>query len=90
MAGEMYAHNISILTNMCCTPICFKMMPFSFKFYSSCVTDSKLVIINLCEPMLQRLGLPQSGWHGTPGTPTGPIVKKTQRIDVPVDKYPNV
>lgn len=36
-----------------------------------------------------RLGLPQVGWHGTPGTPTAPIVKKTQRIDVPVDKYPN-
>lgn len=38
----------------------------------------------------QRLGLPQLGWHGTPGTPAGPIVKKTQRIEVPVDKYPNV
>lgn len=40
--------------------------------------------------VLQRLGLPQLGWHGTPGTPAGPIVKKTQRIEVPVDKYPNV
>lgn len=36
-----------------------------------------------------RLGLPQSSWHGTPGTLAGPIVKRTQRIDVPVDKYPN-
>lgn len=37
-----------------------------------------------------RLGLSQSGWHGTPATPAGPIVKRTQRIDVPVDKFPNV
>lgn len=42
------------------------------------------------DAILQRLGLPQSSWHGTPGTLAGPIVKRTQRIDVPVDKYPNV
>ncbi|KAL3687329.1 hypothetical protein R1sor_013638 [Riccia sorocarpa] len=29
------------------------------------------------------------GWHGVPGTAGGPIIKKTQRIEVPVDKYPN-
>ena len=30
------------------------------------------------------------GWHGAPGIPTIPIVKRVVRLDVPVDKFPNV
>jgi protein quaking len=37
----------------------------------------------------QRVAIPHAGWHGPPGTASGTIVKKTQRIEVPVDKYPN-
>lgn len=33
---------------------------------------------------------PPVGWHGAQGVPTTPIVKKVIRLDVPVDKYPNV
>jgi protein quaking len=29
-------------------------------------------------------------WTGGPGVVVSPIVKKVVRIDVPVDKYPNV
>lgn len=42
---------------------------------------------------LQRMGqfqAPPVGWHGAQGVPTTPIVKKVIRLDVPVDKYPNV
>lgn len=38
----------------------------------------------------ERLVIPQVGWHGTPGASAGLILKKTQRIDIPIDKYPNV
>ncbi len=38
----------------------------------------------------QRVAIPHASWHGPPGTASGTIVKKTQRIEVPVDKYPNV
>jgi hypothetical protein len=38
----------------------------------------------------QRVAIPHAGWNGPPGTAAGTIVKKTQRIEVPVDKYPNV
>ncbi|CAK9267844.1 unnamed protein product [Sphagnum jensenii] len=37
----------------------------------------------------QRVAIPHASWHGPPGTASGTIVKKTQRIEVPVDKYPN-
>ncbi|CAM6033546.1 unnamed protein product [Sphagnum compactum] len=37
----------------------------------------------------QRVAIPHAGWNGPPGTAAGTIVKKTQRIEVPVDKYPN-
>jgi protein quaking len=37
-----------------------------------------------------RVAIPHAGWNGPPGTAAGTIVKKTQRIEVPVDKYPNV
>jgi hypothetical protein len=30
------------------------------------------------------------GWSGAPGVVTSPVVKKVVRLDVPVDKYPNV
>ncbi|RRT86203.1 hypothetical protein B296_00000933 [Ensete ventricosum] len=39
-----------------------------------------------------RIGVLQSsisGWNGTPGVTTSPIVKKVIRLDVPIDKYPN-
>jgi protein quaking len=29
-------------------------------------------------------------WNGTPGAVGSPTVKKVVRMDVPVDKYPNV
>lgn len=29
------------------------------------------------------------GWHGVPGVPISPVVKKVVRLDVPVDKFPN-
>ncbi|RWW27648.1 hypothetical protein GW17_00007911 [Ensete ventricosum] len=40
-----------------------------------------------------RMGAIQTsttGWNGIPGVSTSPIVKKVLRLDVPVDKYPNV
>lgn len=40
-----------------------------------------------------RMGAIQTstaGWNGIPGVSTSPIVKKVIRLDVPVDKYPNV
>jgi len=42
---------------------------------------------------IQRMGSFQAspvGWHGPQGIPTTPIVKRVIRLDVPVDKYPNV
>jgi len=30
------------------------------------------------------------GWNGAPVLAATPIVKKVMRLDVPVDKYPNV
>lgn len=33
---------------------------------------------------------PSIGWPGVQGAPTTPIVKRVVRLDVPVDKYPNV
>ena len=42
---------------------------------------------------LQRVAPIQAasmGWPGLPGVPTTPIVKRVVRLDVPVDKYPNV
>ena len=33
---------------------------------------------------------PSMGWQGIPGIPTTPVVKRVIRLDVPVDKYPNV
>ncbi|XP_020599424.1 KH domain-containing protein At5g56140-like isoform X1 [Phalaenopsis equestris] len=41
----------------------------------------------------ERLGMMQSpsghGWLGSPGGSSGIIIKKTIRVDIPVDKYPN-
>ncbi|XP_011628619.1 KH domain-containing protein At1g09660/At1g09670 isoform X2 [Amborella trichopoda] len=40
---------------------------------------------------LQRMSMLQAssmGWHGAPGVPSSPIIKKVVRLDVPVDKYP--
>lgn len=42
---------------------------------------------------LQRMGIspaPSVGWNGTPGVAMSPVVKKVVRLDVPVDKFPNV
>lgn len=42
---------------------------------------------------LQRMGIFQAsslGWHAAPGVSTNPVVKKVVRLDVPVDKFPNV
>lgn len=42
---------------------------------------------------LQRMGTspaPSIGWNGTPGVAMNPVVKKVVRLDVPVDKFPNV
>lgn len=42
---------------------------------------------------LQRMASyqnPSMGWPGVPGIPTAPVVKRVVRLDVPVDKYPNV
>ena len=33
---------------------------------------------------------PSMGWQGLPGIPTAPVVKRVIRLDVPVDKHPNV
>jgi len=33
---------------------------------------------------------PPMGWPGTQGVPSTPVVKRVIRLDVPVDKYPNV
>lgn len=33
---------------------------------------------------------PPVGWPGPQGITTTPLVKKVIRLDVPVDKYPNV
>ena len=33
---------------------------------------------------------PPMGWPGTQGIPSTPVVKRVIRLDVPVDKYPNV
>lgn len=33
---------------------------------------------------------PPMGWPGTQAVPTTPVVKRVIRLDVPVDKYPNV
>lgn len=30
------------------------------------------------------------GWNGAPVLAATPVVKKVMRLDVPVDKYPNV
>lgn len=42
----------------------------------------------------QRMGPPLQasavGWNGAPGVATSPIVKKVIRLDVPIDKFPNV
>ncbi|XP_058097665.1 KH domain-containing protein At1g09660/At1g09670 [Magnolia sinica] len=41
---------------------------------------------------LQRMSILQAssvGWHGAPGVPSSPVVKKVMRLDVPVDKFPN-
>lgn len=40
----------------------------------------------------ERLGISQAssmGWHGAPGVPISPVVKKLMRLDIPVDIYPN-
>lgn len=42
---------------------------------------------------LQRMAsfrAPPMGWPGAQGVPTTPVVKRVIRLDVPVDKYPNV
>lgn len=33
---------------------------------------------------------PPMGWTGVPPIPVTPIVKRVVRLDVPIDKYPNV
>lgn len=41
----------------------------------------------------QHMGVLQAssmGWNGAPVLAATPIVKKVMRLDVPVDKYPNV
>lgn len=30
------------------------------------------------------------GWPGVPGVQSTPVIKRVVRLDVPVDKYPNV
>ncbi|XP_077224768.1 RNA-binding KH domain-containing protein isoform X2 [Tasmannia lanceolata] len=40
----------------------------------------------------QRMGIfqaPTIGWHGPPGVPSSPVLKKIIRLDIPVDKFPN-
>jgi len=42
---------------------------------------------------LQRMGIshaPSVNWNGTSGVSMSPVVKKVVRLDVPVDKFPNV
>jgi hypothetical protein len=41
---------------------------------------------------LQHMGVMQSpmSWNGAPAHASTPVVKKLVRLDVPVDKYPNV
>lgn len=54
--------------------------------------------IYYCNPVqdngyFQRMGPVQAspvGWNGAPSVPTSPTVKKVVRLDVPVDKFPNV
>ncbi|XP_002974032.2 KH domain-containing protein SPIN1 isoform X1 [Selaginella moellendorffii] len=58
---------------------------------STCKLGGFLMI--MCSD-LQRLGFVQtpsssSVWHGSPESSAGPTLKKTIRIEVPVDKYPN-
>ncbi|RRT45666.1 hypothetical protein BHE74_00025950 [Ensete ventricosum] len=43
--------------------------------------------------ILQRLGILQppsgNGWVGPQGSSSGLVVKRTLRVDIPVDQYPN-
>ena len=39
-----------------------------------------------------RLGISQAssmGWHGAPGVPIAPVIKKIMRLDIPIDNYLN-
>eukprot|EP01018_Ginkgo_biloba_P023819 Gb_06618 [translate_table: standard] len=40
----------------------------------------------------ERMSISQAtsmGWHGAPGGPISPVVKKVMRLDVPADKFPH-
>lgn len=55
------------------------------------IVDLNIIYIST----FQHLGVLQSssmGWNGAPGPGVvgSPLVKKVVKIDVPVDKYPNV
>ncbi|MQL86666.1 hypothetical protein Taro_019198 [Colocasia esculenta] len=48
-------------------------------------------VFNILSGNVQRLGLLQPssvGWPGSQGSSSGLVVKKTIRVDIPVDKYP--
>jgi protein quaking len=58
-----------------------------------------LILQPTCHVLLQENGhlqrmasLPAAsmGWPGVPGISSTPVVKRVIRLDVPVDKYPNV
>lgn len=53
-----------------------------------------LSYITTLQFIVQRLGMLQSspahGWLGSQGSSSSLIVKKTIRVDIPVDKYPTV
>ncbi|ONK82052.1 uncharacterized protein A4U43_C01F35630 [Asparagus officinalis] len=55
-----------------------------WSFSSGCVQENGY---------LPRMGMspaPSVGWNGTPGVSMSHVIKKVVRLDVPVDKFPNV
>lgn len=71
----------------------FRLARQGWFFYLYCSFPLQLISKKshlFVDVILQRLVIPQVGWHGTPGASAGLILKKTQRIDIPIDKYPNV
>lgn len=70
-------------------------LPLDFKPFPPCIYVYILCLFNnILVRKMQRLGLLQSSpahsWLGSQGGSLGFIVKKTVRVDIPVEKYPTV
>lgn len=61
---------------------------------AACTPTALLVVlISLKFILQQRLGVPQGrpiDWQASPGSPSSFLVKRILRLDIPVDRYPNV